>query len=63
MTEVDARSGEDRHASGTDEEADDDQHDAPQNLAAKECHDAGDDEYHREDPQEKCHDPTLPEVN
>ena len=40
---------------GPDEQADDDEHDAPQKLAAHDREDAGDDQDDGEDPQEGCH--------
>src|SRR3954462_5804654 len=45
-------SGEDADAAGPDQQADDDQDDAPQQLTTNDGHDAGDHEYHCENPEE-----------
>jgi hypothetical protein len=46
---------EDRHTARPDEQADDDQHDAPQDLRPHDRHDAGDDENNCQDPQQEDH--------
>jgi hypothetical protein len=43
---------EDADAERADQEADDDEHDAPQELSTEQREDAGDDEDHCEDPKE-----------
>ena len=55
-----ARLGEDADSAWAYEQAHDDENDAPQNLAAKQRHDSGDHEYHRENPQQKLHARGLP---
>src|SRR5690606_2763287 len=56
-----ARSGEDAHAAGADEEADDDQDDAPQQVAAGDDHiDSGDHQYYGDEPQDCHHGPSSP---
>jgi hypothetical protein len=46
---------EDAHPAGADEKTDDDQDDAPEQLAADDREDAGHHEDDGEDPQEGCH--------
>jgi hypothetical protein len=46
---------EDAHPAGADKKADDDQDDAPEQLAADDRENAGHDEDDGEDPQEGCH--------
>jgi hypothetical protein len=50
------RSGEDAYSTRADQQADDDQHDPPENLGAQQRDDACDDEHYREDPQKSSHD-------
>jgi hypothetical protein len=52
--------GEDAHATRTDEETDDDEDDAPENLTPEERQNSGNDQYDREDPQEKFHARQVP---
>ena len=48
--------GEDADTAGSDEQTDDDEHDAPEELTADDRHDAGDDQDDGEDPQKSSHD-------
>jgi hypothetical protein len=52
--------GEDRHASGPDQESDDDKDDAQEHLPLEELDDSSDHEDHRDDPQDGCQGPLLP---
>src|SRR3954453_3846025 len=58
MAIVAGRSGEDAHPTRTDEQAHDDQDDAPQHLAAEDREDARDHEDHGQDPQQCDQDAT-----
>ena len=43
------------------EKPDDDQHDAPQELAAEQCEDPGDDQDYRDNPENEIHDVRYPD--
>jgi len=47
--------GEDADAARADKQADDDEHDAPEELTPDDRDDAGDHKYDREDPQKSTH--------
>jgi hypothetical protein len=52
--------GEDRHASGPNQESDDDKDDPQQHLPLEKLDDSGDHEDHRDYPQDGCHGLLLP---
>src|SRR5256885_1682208 len=54
------RSGEDADAPGTDQQSDDDEHDAPEDLGAKQGNDAGHHQHNRENPQQSSHGRSMP---
>src|SRR5215467_3570054 len=52
--------GEDAHATGADQQTNNDQHDAPEELPPEEREDAGDHQNDCEDPEEKTHAIRIP---
>jgi hypothetical protein len=51
---------EDADTAGTDEQAYDDQHDSPNQLAAKDRDNSGEDEYDGNDPEDEVHAHAIP---